>query len=579
VVRLRDIQDLLRGTGLGSDAGVVIEAEMIKLLLSDRTDERRSLFEEAAGIGLYRDRKHSTERRLEETAADLQRVEDLLAEVQSQIRSLARQKGKAERHVKLTEEKFAVQLTLARRHLDRLTERTAGLEERFDQLSELLPTEREALAQSETRREEASRARATTELERTEIARRLGAVRVELEKLEGDLALTVERLGNATARRVKAQDERSQMELRAAMAGAECEAAASERAAAEAEHARIQSEVGTRAADEESGRRQLLEQRATVRGQEEALQARAQDLRSLEGERAALEGELASLRDRAAQARAHREGLQNELHVAERRRDHAIEQAAFQSQETKRAAGEAERGRHLVAETREREALLRSQRRQAEESLAQITARREALEELERERVGLAPGAAALLAARDRFGDAVLGPLSDFVRTGREHAELAERLLGEWTHAVMVRDVESVDPIRAWHAEQQPGALVLLPAHPGPVLPSDAPPLDGRFRAEGPAAAWLRAALAGSQVLDDAGHVLRRASGAIFLGGAAAPSGPLRRRAELESLGHEAELASIALGAAESALGATLTRLADLERSLTAAAADLERSR
>jgi chromosome segregation protein len=56
-VRLRDIQDLLRGTGLGSDAGVVIEAKMIDLLLSDRAEERRSLFEEAAGIGLYRDRK------------------------------------------------------------------------------------------------------------------------------------------------------------------------------------------------------------------------------------------------------------------------------------------------------------------------------------------------------------------------------------------------------------------------------------------------------------------------------------------------------------------------------------------
>ena len=60
VVRLRDIQDLLRGTGLGSDAGVVIEAKMIDLLLSDRADERRSLFEEAAGIGLFRDRKHTT---------------------------------------------------------------------------------------------------------------------------------------------------------------------------------------------------------------------------------------------------------------------------------------------------------------------------------------------------------------------------------------------------------------------------------------------------------------------------------------------------------------------------------------
>jgi chromosome segregation protein len=579
VVRLRDIQDLLRGTGLGSDAGVVIEAEMIKLLLSDRAEERRSLFEEAAGIGLYRDRKQSTERRLEETAADLQRVEDLLAEVQSQIRSLARQKGKAERHGKLTEEKFAVQLTLARRHLDRLAERTEGLEQRFAQLSRLLPTERQALAHAEATREEASRARATAELQRTELGRRLGAVRVELEKLEGDLALTLERLGNATARRLKAQEERSQMEVRAALAAAECEAAATERAAAEAEHVRIETEVGSRARDEENGRRRLLEQRAAVRLREEALQSRAQDLRSLEGERTALEGELASLRDRASQARTHRESLRTELHVAERRRDHAIEQAAFRSHETKRAAAEAEHGRHLVAEAREREALLRSQRRQAEESLAQITARREALEELERERVGLAPGAAALLSARDRFGDAVLGPLSDFVRTGREHAELGERLLGEWTHAVLVRDVESVDAIRAWHAEQQPGALVLLPAHPGPVLPSDAPPLDGRFRAEGPAAAWVRAALAGSQVLDEAGHVLRRASGAIFLGGAAAPSGPLRRRAELETLGHEAELASIALGAAEADLGAALARLAELERALTTTAGEVDRAR
>lgn len=121
-VRLRDIQDLLRGTGLGSDAGVVIEAKMIDLLLSDRADERRSLFEEAAGIGLYRDRKHTTERRLEETGHDLQRVEDLIAEVQSQLRSLARQRGRAERHVRLTEEKHVIQVTLARRRLDRLAE-------------------------------------------------------------------------------------------------------------------------------------------------------------------------------------------------------------------------------------------------------------------------------------------------------------------------------------------------------------------------------------------------------------------------------------------------------------------------
>ncbi|HYC32575.1 MAG TPA: AAA family ATPase, partial [Gemmatimonadales bacterium] len=315
-VRLRDIQDLLRGTGLGSDAGVVIEAKMIDLLLSDRADERRSLFEEAAGIGLYRDRKHSSERRLEETAADLQRVEDLIAEVQSQIRSLARQRGKAERHAKLTEEKFALQITLARRLLDRLAEEAAGMETRYAGLTELLPHARTQVAEAEHRREDAARARSSAEALRTDVARRLAAVRVELGRLEGDLALAAERLANATSRRVRAADERTQIELRSQQARQEQEAAAADRDSAAAEHERIRAELAGRAEAEEDVRRRLAEQRNLVRQTEQELQTQAQTLRSLEGERAALEGELGSLREREAQASAHRASLQQELAAA-----------------------------------------------------------------------------------------------------------------------------------------------------------------------------------------------------------------------------------------------------------------------
>jgi chromosome segregation protein len=578
-VRLRDIQDLLRGTGLGSDAGVVIEAKMIDLLLSDRAEERRSLFEEAAGIGLYRDRKHSTERRLEETAVDLQRVEDLIAEVQSQIRSLARQRGKAERHAKLSEEKFSVQVTLARRQLDRLAEEAAGMQARFTELSHLLPTLRQRLTESDARRDKAARARAAAEAQRTEMTRRLATLRVDLGKLEGDLALAVERLSNAAARRLRAAEEQAQMEQRASAAALEQAAATEERDTAAAEHERIGNELSGRAEAEEVVRRRLGEQRATVRRLEQELQERAQTLKSLEGERAALEGELASLRERAAQAAAHRSSLQTELAAVERRRDGAVERAGFLSQETMRAAAAAEHARHLVAETREHEAMNRSDRRQAEEALAQMTARRQALEELERDRVGLAPGAAALLAARDRFDGGVLGPLSDFVSTSRQDAELAERLLGDWMHAVLVRDRETVRAIQGWHAEHQPGALVLLPLEPGPLTSVNPQPFDDRLRAQGPAVGWVRAALAGSEVLDDAGHVLRRASGAIFLSGAGAPSGPLRRRAELASLAQEVSHTEAAVAAAGDALTATVERLAEREQSLADATAAAERAR
>jgi len=141
-VRLRDIQDLLRGTGLGADAAVVMEARMIEALLSEKAEERRALFEEAAGIGLYRDRKTSTERRLEETAADLARLEDLVSEVQTQVRSLARQRGKAERHGKMIEECFGVALTLVRRELEDFDLTLGGLGQRAEQLAAALPGER-----------------------------------------------------------------------------------------------------------------------------------------------------------------------------------------------------------------------------------------------------------------------------------------------------------------------------------------------------------------------------------------------------------------------------------------------------
>src|SRR5579863_4927632 len=116
--RLRDIHDLLRGTGLGADAGVVIESQMIDALLSDRPDERRELFEEAAGVGLYRDRRRSTERRLEETAVDLKRLDDLLSEVQTHVRSLARQRKRAERYADLMSRRLVAEVSLALRDLE-----------------------------------------------------------------------------------------------------------------------------------------------------------------------------------------------------------------------------------------------------------------------------------------------------------------------------------------------------------------------------------------------------------------------------------------------------------------------------
>lgn len=94
--RLKDILDLFMDTGMGADAYSVIELKMIEIILSDRTDERRRLFEEAAGVTKYKHRRKAAFRKLESVQADLMRVQDLIAEVQKAVNTLERQARRAE---------------------------------------------------------------------------------------------------------------------------------------------------------------------------------------------------------------------------------------------------------------------------------------------------------------------------------------------------------------------------------------------------------------------------------------------------------------------------------------------------
>ena len=578
-VRLRDIQDMLRGTGLGADAGVVMEAKMIEALLSEKAEERRALFEEAAGIGLYRDRKKSTERRLEETAADLARLEDLIAEVQTQVRSLARQRGRAERYGKMIEERFGIAMTLVRREIEDFDLTLGALGVRGRELAQQLPSARARLDDAEHQREGRVQARHTAEARRTEVARRLGDAKLEVGRLESDVALAAERLSNAGQRRQTAADERVQAERRAAQAQREHDAAAAERTAAERDLTAVHCALGARTGDEDNVRGRLTAERLAVRELEEALQGRAETARALEIEGGALDRERSELREQLALAAGERQERDAASHDAARDAEAAAQRVNRDAQAAVRAVEALQHARRHVAALHEQEMGARSARRQAEAALAQLEARRDALTELDREHVGLAPAAQALLKVRNRFGEgAVLGPLSDFVRTSRRDAELAERLLGEWLHAVLVRDASVIEAISAWHAETQPGPLVLLPCVPGPRLGADGHPLKDELRVDGPAAAWVRALLAGHEVIG--AGALRRANGAVFLdSGTTAAGGPLQRRAELEALEKEVRDAAANRDRARTTEESTVKELAAAEAALTAAGHGAEQAR
>ncbi|HEY3874647.1 MAG TPA: chromosome segregation protein SMC [Candidatus Kapabacteria bacterium] len=125
--RLRDIIELFMDTGMGANAYSVIELKMIETILSDRTEERRKLFEEAAGVTKYKARRKEALRRLDEVAADLARVDDIVKEVTKTVASLERQAEKAKRHAELSSELRALEIDLIEREYAQTAERIVPL--------------------------------------------------------------------------------------------------------------------------------------------------------------------------------------------------------------------------------------------------------------------------------------------------------------------------------------------------------------------------------------------------------------------------------------------------------------------
>jgi len=111
--RLKDITDLFLDTGIGSDSYSIIELKMVDEIITNKEHSRRSLFEEASGISKYKLRKRQTFNKLKDTEGDLERVEDLLFEIEKNLKTLENQARKAERYYKLKEQYRELSVQLA----------------------------------------------------------------------------------------------------------------------------------------------------------------------------------------------------------------------------------------------------------------------------------------------------------------------------------------------------------------------------------------------------------------------------------------------------------------------------------
>ena len=570
--RLRDIQDLVRGTGLGADSGVVIESRMIDALLSDRPDDRRELFEEAAGVGLYRDRRRSAERRLDETTVDLARLDDLIAEVQSQVRSLARQRRRAERHAELTSRRFQVELSLATREMAAWRDELSALGGRLVELKEGMPGADEMIQSAESARELAHGARAAADGSRHELARLAGEQRDTTQKLERELAVAEERQRSTMQRKQRAEEERRENEAFGRRLREDRERAATDRTTLETELSEAGEALAERISVEQTTREAVQRARTVVDQLERQVREHRDQERRLELDREGAGREHADTHQRREALEVERQQLADGLASAERELIAAGEQVAMTTANAREALHALEGARLAAVTARTADAESRSTLAAAVGSRTALEGRRNALEALERERVGLAPSAAKLLRERERFGDgAILGPLTDFVTADGEAARLVERYLGATMHAIVVRDADAARAVRRWHAETQPGPLLLLPLDVVAEMTADADAdgLAASVQASGPALRWVRALLGKVRSIDG-GEAFVDDRGAVFLPGSVSGPGPLQRRAELTRLETDLAAADAARDAAAMAADAARLALGEAERAQVA---------
>jgi chromosome segregation protein len=181
VCRLRDIRDIFLDTGLELKSYSILEQDRISAILSAKPEERRFLIEEVAGVVKYKVRRHEAQNKLESSRNNLQRINDVIAEVRRQINSLDRQVRKAERYKRLMEQLREIELRVAKRDFVTLQEELNTTTRAYEGTKE-----EDSLLRAEQGRLEVGME--TRRLELVEKEKALEAVQARLQELKSEMA-------------------------------------------------------------------------------------------------------------------------------------------------------------------------------------------------------------------------------------------------------------------------------------------------------------------------------------------------------------------------------------------------------
>ena len=462
--RLRDIQSLFADTGVGRSAYSIMEQGKIDLILSSRPEDRRTVFEEAAGITKYKGQKKEAMRKLEATEANLLRIGDIIKEVKRQIGSLQRQAGKARRYQTLMSD---LQVLDTHHSHHKLQELEGELNRCREEIARFEEKERDTLARIESSENELAGRRGELDA----IDTRIGDARAEVQRLHSEMS--------AHRSRIEFNRQRAQeiAEL--------VERYTNDIATAETKRTEQTNQISEADALIEKTNR-LLEAKRTELAEltEKAVRLRTEradrdaELQNLQFALSRAENRMAALTDDLAGTRTRRDAtasriaeLGQEIAAATTARDQAqaaVDQAKAASddeQKTVEAMFQALRSaeEHLHAQQQSL-AELEKEAFRFERTIAEKESRLEILRQLNEEGEGLAKGSQAVLKGLDdpdRIRPAIAGALVASLDVDREYVAALEAAFGRSMHAVVLQNPELAPEILRHVASNNLGQAAL----------------------------------------------------------------------------------------------------------------------
>ena len=453
VARLRDVQELFMGMGLGPDSYAIIEQGRIGQILNSKPMDRRAIIEEAAGITMYKTKRRLAEAKLEASKVNLSRVHDILVEVEKQLASLKRQASKARRYAELREQMRELLRSVLASKAGHLDIEAARLENLLRDMDAAEEHQASSVHELETEQERLSSRSYELDGELRQIQNLLGQTVLDLDRAENRITFN--------------REQAAQIEARAMRLAVEAEAAerqVSDLSTRMTAHREAVATLRDQTSALEALLRETTERASTTAAEQIHMEARLEELRQLAGrlvEESArelaesLQAEEAAARHTAAeeQRAAAMQAIETEC-AALNEKVAAAESAFIQAQTGAQELATAVRGAQIQLLELRRSQHETSQRlERMREELSAERARRASIEQILSERAYTADAVQKLFnvtrepnAVPTAGGFHAVGLLADYAEVQEKYEGAIEQFLRDELEYVVV---ESFDHARA----------------------------------------------------------------------------------------------------------------------------------